>query len=190
MNIATIKKNDIANGPGIRISVFVSGCRHACPGCFNREAWAFDFGVPYTSEMEEEILAALAPDYVEGLTLLGGEPFEPENQEGLAALCRRVREQYPQKTIWCFSGFQYEQLTDITAAAPGTAASRHALLGLLDTLVDGRFEADQKDMALLFRGSANQRILDVPASLAAGGAVWMPGKWVRTVGSGNIYDTL
>ncbi len=196
MNIATVKKNDIANGPGVRVSVFVSGCRHACPGCFNREAWAFDYGVPYTDALEQDILAALAPDYVAGLTLLGGEPFEPENRAGLAALCRRVRETYPDKTIWCFSGFTVEELLgggvpgEVNGLAydavgsMGDPATVRALLDAVDVLVDGRFEADKKSMALLFRGSSNQRILDVPATLAAGAAVWMPGVWERKMGNG------
>ncbi len=188
MNIATIKKNDIANGPGVRVSLFVSGCRHACPGCFNREAWDFDYGVPYTPAIEEEILGALAPDYVEGITLLGGEPFEPENQAALAALCRRVRAAYPRKTIWCFSGFVFEQLIGRAEGTPGEEDTRMALLSVIDTLVDGKFIAAKKDLALLFRGSSNQRILDVPASLDAGEAVWMPGKWVRAMGSGDIYE--
>ena len=189
MNIATIKKNDIANGPGIRVSLFVSGCRHACPGCFNREAWDFDYGTPYTAETEQTILDALSPNYVEGLTLLGGEPFEAENQAGLLSLCRRVREMYPAKTIWCFTGFLYETLaSDGTnppllndRPAPGETGTRLALLAALDVLVDGRFEADKKNFALVFRGSSNQRILDVPASLAAGCAVWAKGVWERPV---------
>ncbi len=188
MNIATIKKNDIANGPGVRVSVFVSGCRHACPGCFNREAWDFAYGVPYTPAIEEEILDALAPDYVAGITLLGGEPFEPENQAELAALCRRIREAYPHKTVWCFSGFVFEQLIGKAEGTPGNEATRMALLSVLDTLVDGKFVAAEKSPALLFRGSANQRILDVPASLTAGEARRMPGKWVRTMGSEDIYE--
>ncbi len=177
MNIATIKCADIANGPGVRVSVFVSGCRHGCPGCFNREAWDFDYGTPYTAAIEADILASLAPDHIAGLTLLGGEPFEPENRAILAALCRRVREMFPQKTIWCFSGFTFEELT--SPSLPGDPATAQELLSALDVLVDGRFEADLKNLTLRFRGSSNQRILDVPASLAAGAAVWLPGVWER-----------
>ncbi len=172
MNIATIKKSDIANGPGVRVSVFVSGCRHACPGCFNREAWAFDYGTLYTSEVEAEILEALAPDYIAGLTLLGGEPFEPENRDGLAALCRAVRALYPQKSIWCFSGFTFEELLPLSTP----------LLSSVDVLVDGRFEMEKKNLALRFRGSSNQRILDAPASLAVAAPVWLPGVWERKMG--------
>ncbi len=181
MNIATIKKNDIANGPGVRVSVFVSGCRHACPGCFNREAWDFEFGVPYTTAIETEILEALEPPFVEGLTLLGGEPFEPENREGLAALCRSVRAAYPDKSIWCFSGWTFEELL-----AMSSAGEPLPLLTAIDVLVDGRFRAAEKNPALLFRGSANQRILNVPASLAAAAPVWQPGRWERTMGSGEM----
>ncbi len=183
MNVATIKRNDIANGPGVRVSLFVSGCRHHCPGCFNREAWEFDYGEPYTPATEAALLDALTPAYVEGLTLLGGEPFEPENQASLLALCRAVRAAHPGKTIWCFSGFLFEQLM---ADAPGDTAIRHALLSELDVLVDGRFEADKKDLALRFRGSSNQRILDVPSSLAAGHAIPLAGVWERTMGNGDI----
>ncbi len=181
MNIATIKSSDIANGSGVRVSVFVSGCRHACPGCFNREAWDFDYGVPYTPAIKAEILDALAPDHIAGLTLLGGEPFEPENRAELTALCRNVRTLYPTKTVWCFSGFTLEELTDPSLPAPDTA---RALLAELDVLVDGRFELDKKNLSLRFRGSSNQRILDVPASLAAGEPVWMPGEWERKPGRG------
>ncbi len=176
MNIAAIRKSDIANGPGVRVSVFVSGCRHACPGCFNREAWDFAYGMPYSPAMETDILTALSRDYVEGLTLLGGEPFEPENREELSALCRAVRERFPQKSIWCFTGFLFEDLLPL-----GTE-----LLPLVDVLVDGRFEADKKSLALLFRGSSNQRILDVPASLLNREAIWLPGRWERTIGERHI----
>ncbi len=177
MNIATIKFSDIANGPGVRVSVFVSGCRHACPGCFNREAWNFAYGVPYTAEVEADILASLAPDHITGLTLLGGEPFESENRTELARLCRRVRRLYPTKAIWCYSGFTFEELTSPTLPESDTA---RALLAELDVLVDGRFELDKKNLTLRFRGSSNQRILDVPASLSAHAPVWLPGVWERT----------
>ncbi len=177
MNIATIKFSDIANGPGVRVSVFVSGCRHACPGCFNREAWDFAYGAPYTAEVESEILSTLAPDHITGLTLLGGEPFEPENRTELAHLCRRVRHLHPSKTIWCYSGFTFEELTSPTLPESDTA---QALLAELDVLVDGRFELDKKNLTLRFRGSSNQRILDVPASLSAHAPILLPGVWERT----------
>ena len=183
MNVATIKRNDIANGPGIRVSLFVSGCRHRCPGCFNREAWDFSFGEPYTADTEALILTALEPDYVEGLTLLGGEPFEPENQEELLSLCRIVREKYPHKTVWCYTGFLLE---DLLAGKVGDPAVCRALLQELDVLVDGRFEADKKSLALRFRGSSNQRILDMPASLDGQRAVWLTGKWERKMGKEDM----
>ena len=166
MNYATIKKNDIANGPGIRVSLFVSGCTHRCPGCFNAEAWDFAYGEVFTHEVEESILRALEPGYVEGLTLLGGEPMEPENQAVLLPFVRRVKERYPNKTVWCYSGYTLEQLLDPTCRAH--TADTAALLALFDVLVDGRFEQDKKDIRLRFRGSSNQRIIDLPATLSAG----------------------
>ena len=166
MNVATIKKYDIANGVGVRVSLFVSGCRHACPGCFNEVAWNFGYGTPYTQAMEEELLDALRPSYIRGLSLLGGEPFEPENQATLLALLARVREEVPEKDIWCYSGFTYEELTGGTARCV-TPLTRK-MLGMMDVLVDGRFDAARADISLVFRGSANQRILDVQASLALG----------------------
>lgn len=180
MNYAVIKKNDIANGPGVRVSIFVSGCRHKCPGCFNAEAWDFSYGAPYTEATEREILSALDKEHILGLSFLGGEPFERENRDTLAALARACRERCPDKTVWCYSGFTFEELYADIGARP--------LLETLDVLVDGRFEMDKKDMALLFRGSSNQRILDVKKSLAAGKAVWLDGKWERRVGSGDINE--
>ena len=180
MNYAVIKKNDIANGPGVRVSLFVSGCRHRCPECFNREAWDFSYGAPYTDGVAAEILAAENKEHITGLSFLGGEPFERENRNTLASLARAHREAYPQKTIWCYSGFTFEELYADEGA--------HALLKEIDVLVDGRFERDKKDLSLLFRGSSNQRILDVKKSLAEGKAVWLAGKWERRVGSGNIME--
>ncbi len=184
MNVAAIKPRDIANGPGVRVSLFVSGCRHRCVGCFNREAWAFDYGEPFTTDTENTVMRALQPSYIQGLSLLGGEPFEPENRAPLAVFLERVRRDCPDKTVWCYSGFTFEEL--LSAAQTDDAAER--LLRDLDVLVDGRFEADQKDASLLFRGSRNQRILDVPASLRIGRAVWLDGVWERTMGSGNIEE--
>ena len=170
MNYATLKKWDIANGPGVRVSLFVSGCAHHCPGCFNAVAWDFSYGAPFTEAVEDEILAALRPSYITGLSLLGGEPFEPENQAALLALVRRVRAELPEKTVWCYSGFTWEELT---GAVPSRAMTEYTLplLSTLDVLVDGRFRQDLADISLLFRGSKNQRLLDVPASLAAGAPV-------------------
>lgn len=183
MNVATIKKNDIANGVGVRVSLFVSGCRHRCKNCFNREAWDFDYGTPYTDKTQQEILNACDHSYVAGLSLLGGEPFEPENQKTLIGLLRAFRKQYPDKTVWCYSGFTFEELIS------GTVGDHAAeLLSLLDVLVDGRFVQELKDVSLLFRGSSNQRILDVPRSLADREAVLLEGVWKRTTGSGDIME--
>ncbi len=181
MNYAVIKKNDIANGPGVRISVFVSGCRRKCPGCFNAEVQSFDYGAPYTPAVEEDILRAAAPTYVEGLSLLGGEPFEPENRPTLTRLCATFRRRYPQKNIWCYTGFTAEELL----REGGTA---YELLQQLDVLVDGRFEEKLKNAALIFRGSENQRIIDIKKTLAQGRAVIADGKWERTMGNGNIEE--
>ena len=163
MNYATIKNCDIANGTGVRISLFVSGCPHRCPGCFNSEAWDFGYGEAFTEETENYLLSLLSPDYVNGLSLLGGEPFAPVNQKGLLPFLRRVREKYPAKTIWCYSGYTWEELTD--KSNPVHTSETDEMLSLLDILVDGRYEEKLYDISLLFRGSSNQRILNVPASL-------------------------
>lgn len=170
MNYATIKFNDIANGVGVRVSLFVSGCTHHCKGCFNAEAWDFQYGEPFTPAVEDTILDALAPDYVAGLSLLGGEPMEPAHQRALLPFLRRVKERYPQKTIWCYTGY----LLDIELLAPdGRAhtAVTEELIGLLEVVVDGRFEEDKKDIRLRFRGSSNQRIIDIPATRKAGNII-------------------
>lgn len=170
MNYATIKPVDIANGPGVRVSLFVSGCTHHCKDCFNEEAWDFHFGEPFTEEVEERIIKHLDHDYIEGLTLLGGEPMEPQNQECLLPFIRKVRTRLPDKTIWCFTGYDFER--DVLGRMiPGSEVSRE-LVALFDVMVDGRFIAEQKDLSLKFRGSKNQRILDVKQSLDAGKAVW------------------
>lgn len=187
MNYATVKKNDIANGPGVRVSLFVSGCRHRCPGCFNKEAWDFDYGAPFTSDVENDIISSAAPAYVKGLTLLGGEPFEAENQAALLDFVRRFRAAYPSKTVWCYTGFLFE---DILAGKVGNAETAMALLEEIDTLVDGRFVEGLKDLSLIFRGSSNQRIIDVRRSIEAGEAVIMHGTWERKMGSGNIEDSI
>ena len=179
MNYAALKKFDIANGPGVRVSLFVSGCRHHCKNCFNREAWDFDFGRPFTKQTEEEILAELDKDYIKGLSLLGGEPFEPENREALTELLKKSKQRNPEKPVWCYTGFEFENLTDPTATE---------MLSLIDVLVDGKFVEELKSPDLIFRGSSNQRILDVEKSLQAGQAVWLDGVWKRKMGSGNIYE--
>ena len=186
MNYALIRKYDIANGPGIRVTVFVSGCRHHCKGCFNPETWSFSYGKPFTDETIEEILSALRHDYIAGLSLLGGEPFEPENQAGLVKLTSRVRERYPQKTIWCYSGFTFE--SQLLPGKVGDPDICRALLKNIDVLVDGTFKEALKDASLLFRGSSNQNIIDVKKSLEAGTMVLLEGKWQRTMGSGDINE--
>lgn len=165
MNYASIKYTDIANGPGVRVSLFVSGCTHHCEGCFNPEAWDFNYGRPFTDREETRILAALSPSYIKGLSLLGGEPFEPDNQRGLLPFLRRVRASLPNKSVWCYSGCTLEELMGIRCTYT------EEMLRMLDVLVDGEFVQAQKDPSLRFRGSANQRILDVPKSIAAGKAV-------------------
>ncbi len=170
MNVAEIKPCDIANGPGVRVSLFVSGCPHHCLGCFNEEAWDFDYGVPFTAEKEDEILRFLSPDYIEGLTLLGGEPMDPRNQAELLPFIRRVRTQFPKKTIWCFTGYDFDR--DILGRMMRTEVTRQ-LVSMFDVMVDGPFVIARKNLSLQFRGSENQRILDVPRSLAEGRGVWI-----------------
>lgn len=160
MNYATIKKHDIANGPGVRVSLFVSGCPHHCPGCFNEETWDFSYGQPYTLEAEEEVLTALSPSYIKGFSLLGGEPFVPEHQKALLPLVQKIRVQMPDKTVWAYSGYLWETLPN--------RDKKDGLLPLIDVLVDGPFVEAEKDLNLRFCGSGNQRIIDVPASLKQG----------------------
>lgn len=171
MNYATIKYCDIANGEGVRTSLFVSGCRRHCPNCFNAVAWDFGYGAPFTKEVRNEILESLAPGYINGLSLLGGEPFEPENQRELLPFVRNFRALYPNKSVWCYSGYTWEQLTG-SVPCPARCEVTDELLSLLDVLVDGRFVEAQHDISLRFRGSSNQRLLDVPKSLAAKAPVW------------------
>ena len=169
MNYATIKSRDIANGPGVRVSLFVSGCTHRCPGCFNREAWDFGYGQPFDQSVIDRILTDLAPDYVTGLTLLGGEPFEPQNQGSVLELLRQVKAKYPEKSIWSFSGYLFDR--DILAGRLGDPAITREYLSYLDVLVDGPFVEARKNLSLRFRGSDNQRLIDVPASLKSGTVV-------------------
>ncbi|MBU3819625.1 MAG: anaerobic ribonucleoside-triphosphate reductase activating protein [Candidatus Faecalibacterium intestinavium] len=167
MNYAAIKYCDIANGPGVRTSLFVSGCTHHCPGCFNEVAWDFGCGQPFEKAVRNEIFASCKPDYVAGLSLLGGEPMEPENQKALLPFVRNFKALYPDKTVWCYSGYTFEQLTG-QAPSRARCAETDALLQLLDVLVDGPFVQSLYDISLRFRGSSNQRLLDLPKSLAAG----------------------
>lgn len=173
MNYATIKWADVSNGPGVRVSLFVSGCTHCCPGCFNPEAWDFQYGQPFTQAEEDKILAALSPAHMKGLSLLGGEPFEPENQQALLPLMRRIRTLYPDKSVWCYTGYDYEK--DILAGKLGPWEVTRELLGCIDILVDGEFHQQEKDLTLRFKGSRNQRIIDVKASRQADAVVlWDP----------------
>ena len=165
MNYATVKTHDVANGPGVRVSLFVSGCTHRCRGCFNAEAWDFGYGEPFTEEIEELILTALEPSYIKGFSLLGGEPFEPANQIALAPFLEKLRVRYPKKTVWCYSGFLFDNLS---AGKVGDPETCRRMLACIDVLVDGKFVEEQKDLNLRFRGSANQRIIRVSDSLATG----------------------
>ena len=169
MNYATIKPRDIANGPGVRVSLFVSGCTHRCPGCFNEEAWDFDYGQPFDQSTIDEILELLQPDYVQGLTLLGGEPFDPRNQPAIVELLRKIKAKYPHKSIWAFSGYLFDR--DILPGRLGDPTITQEYLRYLDVLVDGPFIQSRKNLTLRFRGSDNQRLIDVPESLSRGEVV-------------------
>ena len=166
MNYATIKNCDIANGPGVRISLFVSGCTHHCKGCFNEVAWDFDYGQPFTQETIDMILDMMKPSYIKGITLLGGEPFEPSNQPALVELLRQVKKAYPDKSVWAFSGYLFDK--DICAGRLGDPEITKEFLSYLEVLVDGRFVEEKKNLSLRFRGSSNQRVIHVPASLESG----------------------
>lgn len=166
MNYAEIKKTDIANGEGVRVSLFVSGCRRRCKNCFNGVAWDFGYGKPFDENVQEELLEALAPDYIAGLSLLGGEPFEPENQRALLPFVQKVKSRFPHKTIWCYTGYTFD-VGDIREAQASSEVTRE-LIELLDVLVDGKFVEELKDIRLKFRGSSNQRVIDVQKSLRNG----------------------
>ena len=149
MNYCGIKKTDIANGPGVRVSLFVSGCRNHCPGCFQPETWAFDYGEPFTKKTEKEIVKALRPSWIQGLSILGGDPMEPENRSALLPLLKRIRVMLPEKDVWLYTGYRYEQVRDTE------------ILKWVDVLVDGPFIEAEKDVSLAFRGSRNQRIIEL-----------------------------
>ena len=169
MNYATIKNCDIANGPGVRVSLFVSGCTHHCKGCFNQVAWDFDYGQPFTQDTVDQIIYMLKPAYIRGLTLMGGEPFEPQKQGAIVELLRQVKAQCPDKSIWAFSGYLFDR--DILSGRLGDWEITREYLSYLDVLVDGPFIEEKKNLSLRFRGSENQRLIDVPASLASGQVV-------------------
>ena len=173
MYYGEIKKCDIANGEGVRVSLFVSGCRHHCPGCFNQDTWDFSYGKAFTEETEKQILELLRPDYIDGLSLLGGEPFEPENQEVLTGLLRKVKELYPEKTVWCYSGYLFDK--ELLKPSRARCGYTDEMLSRIDVLVDGRFVEALKDIRLVFRGSSNQRVIDVKKSLETGEIrLWTP----------------
>ncbi|MGN1180807.1 MAG: anaerobic ribonucleoside-triphosphate reductase activating protein [Suilimivivens sp.] len=163
MNYGQIKKCDIADGEGVRVSLFVSGCTHHCKGCFNPETWNFEYGDPFTQEVQEDILKSLAPSYIAGLTLLGGEPFEPENQRALLPFLKEVRKRYPDKNIWCYTGYTLEK--DLLSDGGVRCECTDEMLALIDILVDGEFIEEQKDISLVFRGSANQRVIRLKETL-------------------------
>lgn len=166
MNYGEIKKYDIANGEGVRVSLFVSGCTHHCKNCFNFETWDFNYGKPFTKETEDEIIDSLSHDYIDGLTLIGGEPFEPQNQRALLPFVKKVKEKYPNKTVWCYSGYLFDK--ELLGESRARCECTDEMLGLIDVLVDGEFKQDLYDISLSFRGSSNQRIIDVPKSLKTG----------------------
>ncbi len=169
MKYASIKRIDVANGVGVRVSVFVSGCTHHCKGCFNSEAWDFNYGSLFGQKQIDEILSYLDHDYIQGLSLLGGEPFEIENQRGLLPLLREVKKKFPQKDIWAYSGYLFDKeiLDDMCKKYDETKE----MISYIDVLIDGKFEMDKKDPKLLFRGSSNQRVIDVKKSLKEGKVV-------------------
>lgn len=169
MNYADIKKIDVANGEGVRVSVFVSGCNHHCKGCFNQCAWDFNYGKEFSEKEEQQIIDYMNHDYISGLSLLGGEPLEPRNQEGLLPLVKKVKKKFPNKNIWCYTGFDFEK--DVVGKMAKDNETTRELLKYIDVIVDGKFEEDKRDLKLQFRGSSNQKIVDVKKSLQTGKAI-------------------
>ncbi len=169
MYYAEIKTYDIANGPGVRTTLFVSGCTHRCQNCFNEETWDFRYGKPFTTETEDYLLSTLRPDYIKGLTLLGGEPLEHSNQQGLLPFIRRLKKELPKKTIWCYTGYTFE--SDVLERMCKEWEETKELLSYFDVLVDGEFQQELKRLELRFRGSANQRLILVQESLKEGKTV-------------------
>jgi anaerobic ribonucleoside-triphosphate reductase activating protein len=168
MHYSVIKPVDIADGVGVRVTLFVSGCTHHCKGCFQPQTWAFDYGQPYTKETEDQLISLLSPSYIRGLTLLGGEPMEPDNQRALLPLLRRVRAELPKKDIWCYSGYTLDELTGLSRAR---CEVTDELLSLIDVLVDGEFVEEKRNISLKFRGSENQRLIDLAATRKQGTVV-------------------
>lgn len=173
MHYGAIKNCDIANGNGVRVSLFVSGCTHHCKNCFNPETWSFTYGEPFTENTEQKLLDLLAPSYIKGLSLLGGEPFEPQNQHVLLPFLKKVREKYPQKDIWCYTGYTLE--TDLLSDSRARTEDTDGMLSMIDVLIDGEFVEELKNIRLRFRGSENQRILRLPETLAAGTPIFWEG---------------
>ena len=172
MHYGEIKNCDIANGEGVRVTLFVSGCTNHCKNCFQPQTWDFDYGQPFTEETEAELFRLLSPRYIRGLTLLGGEPFEPENQRALLPFLRKLRRELPEKTVWAFTGFTWEELH--TEGSHPRCEVTDELLSLIDVLVDGRYVEELKDIGLRFRGSSNQRLLDLNATRASGKLTLLP----------------
>lgn len=173
MNYASIKRMDVANGPGVRMSLFVSGCTHYCKNCFNREAWNFEYGNPFTEKEIEKIVDYVSGEYISGLTLLGGEPLEPENQKGILPLLRRMKEVCSDKSIWCYTGYDFEK--DVLGWMREKVPETRELLSYLDVLVDGEYIEELHDLSLRFKGSSNQRIIMVQDSLQTGEIVLWDG---------------
>lgn len=169
MNYAGIKYCDIANGTGCRTVLFVSGCRNACKGCFQPQTWDFGYGEPFDEKVQEEVLKSLEPDYITGITVLGGEPFEPENQKALVPFMRKVVARYPNKNVWAFTGYIYDK--DLVAGGRRHTEDTDELLSMIDVLVDGPFQEEKKDITLKFRGSSNQRILDLKETIRTGNII-------------------
>ena len=169
MNYATIKYNDIANGLGIRTSLFVSGCTHHCKGCFNSEAWNFNYGAPFDEKVQNDIIQSLKSPFCDGLSLLGGEPFEVQNQKALLPFLKKVKIEVPTCNIWCYTGYLFD--SELLAESRAKTKDTLPMLELIDVLVDGKFEEDKKDISLLFKGSSNQRVIDVKKSLKSGKVV-------------------
>ena len=165
MNYATIKWCDIANGEGVRVSLFVSGCTHRCKNCFNEVAWDFSYGQPFDEGIQEKILKELASDYIAGLSLLGGEPFEPQNQEALLPFVRKVKALFPDKSVWCYTGNTLDEKKGVLKEKPKNTPYTKELVSLIDVLVDGPYIEELKDIRLKFRGSSNQRVIDVKKTL-------------------------
>ena len=166
MNYASIKIMDVANGPGVRMSLFVSGCTHYCKGCFNKEAWYFNYGEAFTQKEIDYIIDYVSSPYVSGLTILGGEPMEHVNQQGILRLLRQFREKCPDKSVWCFTGYDFEK--DVVARMMEEYDETKELLSDIDVMVDGKFVEELKDLSIRFRGSSNQRIIMVQESLREG----------------------